>query len=810
MSRMTFANVERMFGVAPLCLAVALAGCNAGSNRGSPQPNANSDTEPVPNANTDPGTGSNNNSDEPPINARPVITTIAGSGVAGFNGETNPPLEMALYLPMDISFGPDGTLYIVDWNNHRIRRMEGDNLVTILGTGQIGDAPDGDPLSTALNHPTNVTFDENGDMVVAAWHNSKVKRLEFATGEFVNVAGTGARSFGGDGGPANDALLDLPSGVVVDSIGAYSRGAIIFSDQANQRIRIVDTNGMIQTLCGTGMAGYAGDGGRAEEALINAPVGQAAPPASRIDMDMLGNIYLADTGNHVIRVIDNAGIITTIAGTPRQAGYGGDGGPATAALLNTPSDVEVTPDGVIYIADTFNHVIRRITPDGIITTIAGAPEMRGFAGDGEAAEDARLDRPYGIAVSPDGELYVADTHNHRIRRVTADLPPDFVPDDGTGDGIVDQVPCTDEPGSICTFAGTGVNGFNGDGRDRLQTALYWPYDLEFTPSGRTYVLDWNNHMVREILDDGTFITRVGEQFVGDGPLDLSDLEPPGAPGTIVTLNHPTDLLELPNGNLVIVAWHNHKLRMLDPQTQLVTVIAGRGASFAGDNGPVGRPEVRFNQLAHAALDPDGNLLIVDQRNQRLRLVRDFVEMLGDGIVETVLGTGMPGFNGDGLTPLETQVRFPTGSNPEPTGGIAIDSAGVVYFADSNNNRIRRVEFNADYTDGVVSTIAGTGTAGSRGDGGLAVEAEISFPADLELGPDGNLYFADTNNNKVRMVDLVTGIITTVAGTGERGYSGDGGQAVDAMLSRPFGVAFDEAEDLYVSDTFNGRIRRVTR
>jgi streptogramin lyase len=271
---------------------------------------------------------------------------------------------------------------------------------------------------------------------------------------------------------------------------------------------------------------------------------------------------------------------------------------------------------------------------------------------------------------------------------------------------------------------------------------------------------------------------------------------------------------------VIVAWHNHKLRMLDPQTQLVTVITGRGGGFGPcpdaapapctGEGVIGMPTTRFNQPAHAALDPNGNLLMVDQRNQRLRLIRDFVNQLGAATIETVLGTGMPGFNGDGLAPLATQVRFPTGSNPEPTGGIAIDAAGVVYFSDTNNNRIRRVEFNADYSDGVVSTVAGNGTAGARGDGGLGSEAEISFPADLEIGPDGNLYFADTNNNKVRMVDLTTGIITTVAGTGERGYSGDGGQAADAMLSRPFGVAFDEAGDLYISDTFNGRIRRVTR
>jgi sugar lactone lactonase YvrE len=733
--------------------------------------------------------------------AKPVISNVAGTGLAGENGDGLPAAETHLYLPQDMTMGPDGLLYIIDWNNHRIRRINNDGTVeTSVGTGELGPADDGVALEQQFNHPTNVTFDRDGRMIIAAWHNSKVKRYDFDTGLVENLAGTGGRSFGGDDGPGNEAILDLPSSVVVDSVGN-----IIISDQANFRLRLLEPNGTIHTIAGTGEAGYNGDGGSAEEAQLNAPVGQAAPPASRIDIDARNQIYVADTGNHVIRLIDEIGRISTIVGTG-EPGYGGDGGPATEARLDTPSDVEVTADGTIYIADTMNHVVRVVTPDGIINTIAGTGE-RGYSGDGGPADEAALDRPYGVESTANGDLYIADTHNHRIRRVTSALPPDYVPDDGD-DTEVEIIPCTDEVGSICTFVGTGGNGFNGDGNDRLQTVLYWPFDIEFAPSGRTYVLDWNNHRVRELLADGTLLTVIGTDFVGDGPPDLGDLTEPGAPGTTVDLNHPTDLQELPTGELILVAWHNHKLRKLDPATGLVAVVSGRGASFAGDGGPASGALV--NQPSHAVLDPDGNLFLNDQRNQRIRLFRNFATDLYDSVVQTVLGTGEPGFNGDGLAPLATQVNWPTGGNPEPTGGIAMDSGGVIYFADTNNHRVRRVVFNADFTDGEVSTIAGTGEPGDSGDGGPAVEAQINYPQDMEIGPDGNLYFADTDNNKVRMIDLTTGVITTVAGTGAEGYSGDGGPAVDAALNRPFGVAFDPNGDLYISDTFNGRIRKVKR
>jgi sugar lactone lactonase YvrE len=721
-----------------------------------------------------------------------------GNGVAGMNGDGLPPLSTALYLPQDGTYGPGGEFYFVDWNNHRIRKIHNGVIETVAGSGYIGDGADGPALTMPLNHPTHISFDKQGRLLIAAWHNSKVKRIDFTTGLAVNIAGTGARAYGGDGGPANAARLDLPSSVVEDS-----QGGLCISDQANFRIRRVGLDGNINTTCGTGVAGYSGDNGLAIAATIRSPVGQSAPPAGRIDIDAQDRIYIADTGNHVIRLIDTDGKIRTIAGTG-VPGYSGDNGPATQAQLNVPSDVAVAPDGTIYIADTKNNRVRRVGTDGIITTFAGTG-TQGYSGDGTLARNAKLDRPYGVAIAPSGAIVISDTHNHRIRIVTEE-PIDNGPSEEEPPIVV--IPCTGEVGSICTYAGSGFQGFTGDGKDRQRSALDQPADIEFTPSGRVYLLDWNNHKVRQVLPDQTLQTVMGSDFVGDGPLDLSDLTAPGAPGLTVDLNHPTDVQEFPNGDLMVMAWHNHKIRVLYPDTGLVRVIAGGGVGFFGDLDPAGAKVAKLNQPPHGVLDPSGNLFFIDQRNQRIRMITNFAGQRENAIINTIAGTGTPGFNGDGPA-LATQFSFPTGTNPEPSGGIARAADGTLYFADTWNHRLRKVTFTGgDFTTGAVTTIAGTGTAGDSGDGGPALSAMINNPLDLELGPDGKLYFADTNNNRVRRIDLTAGTIEAVAGTGVRGYSGDGGPALTATFDRPFGVAFDPFGNLYISDTFNNRIRKV--
>lgn len=356
--------------------------------------------------------------------------------------------------------------------------------------------------------------------------------------------------------------------------------------------------------------------------------------------------------------------------------------------------------------------------------------------------------------------------------------------------------CVARSGHACTWAGTGELGFNGDGKPTRETRLYWPLDLEFAPDGTAWVLDWNNHKIRQVVD-GKFRTVVGE-FLGDGPPDQSDLTPPGAPGLTVRLNHPTDLQFGPDGQLLFAAWHNHKLRTIDLATERVMVTCGRGAGFAGDGKPAA--EALLNQPKAIARAADGSVYVLDQRNFRVRKIDPA------GVITTVVGTGKAGFGGDDGPPSEALLNFEAGGNPEPSGALALDGDGNLYVADSLNHRIRKVDFAANR----ITTIAGTGEPGDSGDGGPATAARINNVRDLELGPDGRLYLADTENHRIRAIDLATGVIDTVVGTGAQGGEGEGLPARQVQLNRPFGIAFDAAGTLYIADTFNSRILEVPR
>ncbi|MDQ3034398.1 MAG: hypothetical protein M3Y87_18465 [Myxococcota bacterium] len=406
--------------VAALCALLGLAACEEEVTRGC---------EPAP------GT----------------ICTVAGSGRAGVSGDEGLAWRAKLYLPMDSTLGPDGNLYVVDWNNHRLRVVDdplGENVIsTCAGSGNLGDGPPGPALAADFNHPTDIVFDASGRLVIAAWHNSRIRRVDLTTSTMEDVAGTGGRAYAGDGGPAATAVLDLPAGIDFDAAGN-----LYFVDQANQVIRRITTDGTIErvagqcivdecaegqtpvacpgasgkTMCGTDIAsctlpcrgGFDGDGGPALQARFSMPFGQSADPAGRIAIADDGTIYFADTHNHRIRVIAPDGTVGTLAGTGEQ-GYGGDGGAATAAMIDNPVDVEVSSDGTLYFTDTMNHCVRAVDlASGVIRTAVGQCGQRGFAGDGGDPTMALLDRPYGVDVDDaTGNLYVTDTHNHRVRVV---------------------------------------------------------------------------------------------------------------------------------------------------------------------------------------------------------------------------------------------------------------------------------------------------------------------------------------------------------------------------------------------------------
>lgn len=348
----------------------------------------------------------------PPCEGSGTICTYAGTGQAGLGDEDVPATDSHLYLPQDLTFGPDGNAYVLDWNNHRVRRVAADGTIaTVAGTSYLGDGPEGPALDASFNHPTNIAFDGLGRLVLAAWHNSRIERIDLATGDLEYLCGDGTRAYAGDGDLAETAKLDLPSSVAFDAAGN-----LYLSDMANQRIRVVNGDGIIQTYAGNGTAGFAGDGGPATSAMLNGSRGQQAPPGNRIVIAPDQVMYVADTGNHRVRVIDMAtGTIDTFAGNGTAA-HGGDGGPAKDASVFGPTDLAVGPDGELYVADTENHCVRVIR-DGVIESFAGTCGTPGSSGDGGSPADALLDRPFGVSLDGEGNVYIADTYNHRFRVV---------------------------------------------------------------------------------------------------------------------------------------------------------------------------------------------------------------------------------------------------------------------------------------------------------------------------------------------------------------------------------------------------------
>jgi DNA-binding beta-propeller fold protein YncE len=355
-------------------------------------------------------------------------------------------------------------------------------------------------------------------------------------------------------------------------------------------------------------------------------------------------------------------------------------------------------------------------------------------------------------------------------------------------------------GTTCTWLGIkGEEGHNGD-HFRNETLLNQVQDIVFLPDGTAWISDFNNYLLRRVhLDDGMVESMVGNTapvFPGDGP--LGGIPPGGADGLTWELNHPTGLVLDPDGSLLLVAWHNHKILKIDPATGFVRVVCGGGAGYAGDNGPA--TGALFRQSVDATFDDAGNLYIVDQQNQRIRRID------AAGMITTLAGTGMAGATGDGGPAAMAQFSWAVGSNPNPSGGIVFH-AGKLYVSDTENDRIRVI----DLATGQVDAFAGTGVGGYGGDDGPALMAQLNAPRDLEIGPDGDLYFADTDNSRIRAIDLETNVIRTVVGNGNLGLDdAERLPALETTLRRPFGLAFDADGDLYVTDTLNSRVLKVAR
>lgn len=334
------------------------------------------------------------------------IDTVSGTGQRGYGGDGGGARGATLNEPRHVSVDRSGTLYVTDTLNHRIRRIDpGGTITTLAGTGTAGGDGDGGPATVAhLSWPHGTALDPGETMLyVADSANHRIRRIDLATGVISTVAGGPTPGFAGDGGPATAALLSDPK-----AVGISPAGELWIADSGNDRVRRVDAAGVITTVAGGTEPGFSGDGGPAVGAALDGPRAVAFGPA--------GDVYVADDNNNRIRRVDAAGTITTVAGTGMTGGEG-DGGPATAAELARPRGVAVDAGGTLYIADSMNHRVRLVDAAGTIVTLAGIGR-EGYGGDGGPADRARLFLPRGVAVDAAGQVFVADTNNSRVRRIS--------------------------------------------------------------------------------------------------------------------------------------------------------------------------------------------------------------------------------------------------------------------------------------------------------------------------------------------------------------------------------------------------------
>jgi hypothetical protein len=470
---------------------------------------------------------------------------------------------------------------------------------------------------------------------------------------------------------------------------------------------------------------------------------------SQVCCDSLGHIYFADPLNHSVwKLNGNTGALTKVAGNG-TSGSGGDGGPATSAQLNKPEGVCVDGWGNIYIGDTENHRIRKVSLSGNISTVAGTGSG-GYSGDGGLAINAKLKKPNGVSVDSSGNIFIADTENHCIRKVDA------------------------ASGKISTVAGTGSSGKTGDGGPATNAKLNKPRGVFVHTSGDIYIADTDNCRIRKVDVSTGKISRVAGNMDADCGYSGDNGQ-----ATSAELDKPRGVFVHTSGDIYIADTDNCWIRKVDASTGVITRVAGDwvmgpNCGYSGDGGQATNAEL--DTPRGVCLNGAGEMVIADTMNSCIREVD-----LG-GIISTITGTGSP------------VLALP--------GQLAMDASGNVYIADTDNERVRKLD-----TSGWVTTVAGTGAGGYNGDGIQATSAKLNKPGGVCVAPSGNIYIADTKNHRIRKVTAATGVITTYAGTGLGGNNGDAGWATALELKNPSRVSASTFL-LDIADTGNHRIMEV--
>jgi sugar lactone lactonase YvrE len=822
-----------------------------------------------------------------------IITTVAGNGTGDFSGDGGAATSASLDSPVSVAVDGAGNLFIADENNDRIRRVDAGTgiITTVAGTGTSGYNGDNiGAVSADLWSLSSITVDATGNLFIADVNNDRIRRVDAGTGIITTVAGTGTSGYNGDNIGAVSADLWSPSSITVDAAGN-----LFFADATNLRIRRVDAvTGVITTVAGNGGGTqvFSGDGGPATDASLYLRPTLGRPGTA---VDGAGNLFIADSGNNRIRRVGiiNASVIgtlpttTTLAassnpatwnqplrltatvtapsgGTPTgtvsfqqgttelgtssltggqtslqttftqtgtysiTATYSGDSAfaPSTSEILTQSVTAQTTTtlsssQNPSFAGELIQLTASVTTPDGGIATgtltIYDGTNVLASGSVSNSSESIKIQSlsvgSRSITAVYSGDInYLGSTSTVLTQIVSAGVASS----DGNLKAVIPafgSVPVgSNASQSILLSNNTSLTltniSANGDFtvtnngcllNVSLKGGTACTLTVQFAPSAagqrwfQLTVQDANG----DIYDFGlegvglgatlAFTPGITSTAAGNGAQGNTG---DGGPATSASLGGPTGVAVDALGNLYIADPFDASVRKVDVSTGTISTVAGNGSpGFSGDGGPA--TAASLTGPYSVTLDPAGNLFIAEIGGHRVRKVDG-----GTGVITTVAGTGTSGFSGDGGPATSATLNSPA--------GVTVDTVGNLYIADSDNQRIRKV----DASTGIITTIAGNGVFAFGGDGGAATSASLASPYGLATDSDNNLYIADRYNQRVRKVDGATGNISTVAGNGVSGFAGDGGSATNCSFNIPFAVATDAAGNLYIADTGNFRIRRV--
>ena len=600
------------------------------------------------------------------------LITVAGNGTYGtFTGDGGPATSAGFYGIEAVAIDAGHNIYICDANNNRIRKITPDGIVRTIAGGSRGFGGDNGPaLAAIFNLPQNIAVDATGNLYINDYNNNRVRKID-TVGIVTTIAGNGICCNSPDGGLATAAYLET------GPVTADSAGNVYVYDYRTNRIRRISPTGILQPFAGDGFEGFAGDGNSAALARFSQVYGLAT--------DSANNVYVVDTNNERIRMIaTGTNFISTVAG---RSHFAGDGGPALAALLHRPAGAAVAADGTIYFTDTVNHRVRKITPDGTISTTAGTGDP-GFSGDGGPAAQAKLYYPDAMTIDSAGNLYIVDQYDLRVRKITP-------------------------AGIISTVAGNGTVAYSVDARGALQTGFAYLMGIAVDAAGNLYLSEQSANKIKKVTPSGglsTYAGTGGNGFAGDG-----------GPALAAVLAYPTALAMDHNGALFIADYYNHRIRKVDPNTTLITTVAWSGSTiyegspipvveplgmvadgkgglwytdargvryvgadgtlssvaggpldlgrsgFAGDGAAANAVNTEYHYLGGIALDSAGDLILADSGNSRIRelVPNDPIRM------DIVSGNSQTGTTGTALNPFIVRL---TGKAGVPPAGVAVTFA----------------------------------------------------------------------------------------------------------------------------------------